>query len=314
VLDQTSKDNRRLTDSKLALERMPTFRLFGMDRYAGALLLALLLTLQPFRAHADLPDTINAIRVSGCGGRPGVNRPLHPRHQLDEVARGTANGRPLHDALLAGGYNAAQSSSIHVATPGGDMAIGRLLAQHFCAQISEPAVRDMGIAQHGIDTWIVLATPLVTPSLQDAPAVSRRVLELVNQARAHPRSCGSTTFSAASSLKLSRPLTDAALEHSFDMAKRNYFDHHGADGSTPESRVTHAGYSWRVVGENIAAGVPTPEEVVQGWLQSAAHCQNLMDPRFTDMGVAYVVDPKNPSVIVWTQVFAVPRSAGRPHA
>ena len=66
-------------------------------------------------------------------------------------------------------------------------------------------------------------------------------------------------------------------------------------------------------GENLAAGVPTPEEAVAGWLQSPAHCQNLMDPRFTDMGVGFTVNPKDPSVIFWTQVFAqaLPGSAAR---
>jgi uncharacterized protein YkwD len=90
------------------------------------------------------------------------------------------------------------------------------------------------------------------------------------------------------------------------MAARDYFDHTAPDGSTPASRVTRAGYAWRVVGENLAAGAATPEAAVAGWLHSAAHCQNLMDPRFTDMGVGYVVDPKSPSAIIWTQVFAQP--------
>jgi len=98
------------------------------------------------------------------------------------------------------------------------------------------------------------------------------------------------------------------------MATRDYFDHRGPDGSTPASRVTRAGYSWRVVGENIAAGVATPEEAVEGWLQSPAHCENLMDPRFVDMGVAYAVNPHNASVILWTQVFAATRSAAAPYS
>ena len=142
---------------------MPTIRLYGVRRPGGALLLALLLLTQPLAAHADLPDAINAIRAHGCGGHARGNPPLHPRHELDEVARAAANGRPLHDALSATGYNAEKSSSIHVATPGGDAVIAGLLAQHFCAQIDEPTLRDLGIAQRGVDTWIVLATPLAHP-------------------------------------------------------------------------------------------------------------------------------------------------------
>lgn len=276
-------------------------------RIAGALL-ALALTAHASSAAAALPDDINSIRLHGCGGRSGATRPLRVARKLDEAARRTAGGARLHDALLASGYGAEQSAAIHVATPGGDFATARLLEGHFCAQISEPMLREIGIARRGTDTWIVLAAPLSTARPQDAPIVSRRVLELVNAARAHARRCGSRSFDAAAALKLSAALGDAALAHTLDMTTRNYFDHSGADGSTPASRVTRAGYGWSVVGENIASGVATPEEAVQGWLQSPAHCENLMDPRFTEMGVAYMVNPNNPSVIFWTQDFAAPGS------
>lgn len=272
------------------------------------MILALALSAPPIRAQAALPDSINAIRLHGCGGRVSVNRPLRSARKLNEAARRTAAGARLHDALLAAGYSAEESAAIHVATPGGDGATARLLEQHFCAQISEPMEREIGIARRGTDTWIVLAAPLAPPPPQDAPAVSRRVLELVNEARAHARRCGRQSFDVTTPLKLSPALGNAALAHSLDMATRDYFDHGGGDGSTPASRVTRAGYAWRMVGENIASGVATPEEAVAGWLQSAAHCQNLMDPRFTDMGVGYMVNPKNPSVIFWTQVFAQARS------
>jgi uncharacterized protein YkwD len=274
---------------------------------AGAVL-ALALAAHASPAAAALPDNINTIRLHGCGGRPSASRPLRVAQRLDEAARRTAGGARLHDALLAAGYSAEESAAIHVATPGGDLATARLLEAHFCAQLSEPMMRDIGITHRGADTWIVLAAPLATPNPGDAPAVSRRVLELVNEARVHARRCGSKSFDATFALKLSSALGDAALAHSLDMATRNYFDHSGADGSTPASRVTRAGYGWGVVGENIAAGVASPEEAVQGWLHSPAHCENLMDPRFTDMGVAYMVNQKNPSGIFWTQVFAAPGS------
>jgi len=233
---------------------------------------------------------------------------------LDEAARRIANGADLHAALMASGYSAAQSSSIHIATTGGEFAAARLLEQRFCAQISESMLREIGVARDAGDTWIVLAAPLSAPLPADARAVSLRVLELVNQARAQARRCGSRFFNATSPLKLSAELAHAALAHSLDMGKRDYFEHQGPDGSTPASRVTRAGYAWQVVGENIAAGVATPDEAVDGWLHSPLHCENLMDPRFTDMGVAYGVSAMNPSVILWTQVFAAPRPGQESHA
>lgn len=71
--------------------------------------------------------------------------------------------------------------------------------------------------------------------------------------------------------------------------------------------MTRAGYEWRGSGENIASGQPDAETVVLGWLDSPGHCATLMEPRFTETGIAFALAPgKNPSVY-WTQVFATPR-------
>jgi uncharacterized protein YkwD len=90
------------------------------------------------------------------------------------------------------------------------------------------------------------------------------------------------------------------------MAGRGTLSHTGGDGSTHAERATRAGYRWRVVGENIAAGQPTPEQVVAGWLKSAAHCTNLMDPEFSEMGVAYAAAPRDARGIYWVQLFGAP--------
>src|SRR5476651_82069 len=187
-------------------------------RFIGAISLAAIFAAGPVSAYAALPDAINAIRLHGCGGRPAGKHPLQLARELDEVARRIANGANLHAALNASGYSAEQTASIHIATSGGDRAAARLLEQHFCAQISEPMLREIGVARRGADIWIVLAAPLATPRPGDAPAVSRRVLELVNQARAHSRACGRKAFNAAPPLQLSVALTNAALAHSLDMA------------------------------------------------------------------------------------------------
>jgi uncharacterized protein YkwD len=91
------------------------------------------------------------------------------------------------------------------------------------------------------------------------------------------------------------------------MANKKFFDHRGSDGSTVGPRAARVGYKWRTVGENIAVGVETPEDVVQGWLDSPGHCANIMAPGFTEMGIAFVVDRKSEAGIYWTQVFAAPR-------
>jgi uncharacterized protein YkwD len=73
-------------------------------------------------------------------------------------------------------------------------------------------------------------------------------------------------------------------------------------------RVESAGFGdHRIVGENIAAGAMTVEEVTQGWLSSPAHCENIMDGRFTLIGIGYAENPRTRSAVFWTQVFAAHR-------
>ena len=82
--------------------------------------------------------------------------------------------------------------------------------------------------------------------------------------------------------------------------------HNGHDGSSPAERVTRSGYRWRLVGENLAVGITTPEEVVSGWIGSPHHCENLMSPGFSQMAVAFAVNSASRGGIFWTQVFAAP--------
>jgi uncharacterized protein YkwD len=165
----------------------------------------------------------------------------------------------------------------------------------------------MGIERRGQNIWIVLAAPFAAPALEDTREVSERVVDLANEARSRSRRCGSKSFPAAPPLTLAAKLTRAAREHAQDMAKHSELAHEGSDGSTPAQRVTREGYAWRTVGENVAAGPTTADEVMAGWLASPGHCENLMDPRFTEMGLAYTVDSTSDSGVYWAQVFAAPR-------
>jgi uncharacterized protein YkwD len=92
------------------------------------------------------------------------------------------------------------------------------------------------------------------------------------------------------------------------MAAHAEFDHRGHDGSSPSARVEGAGYTnYVIVGENIAAGVMTPAEVTEGWLRSPPHCENLMDGRFSEIGIAFAVSYSSGELVYWTQDFAAPR-------
>jgi uncharacterized protein YkwD len=83
-------------------------------------------------------------------------------------------------------------------------------------------------------------------------------------------------------------------------------DHTGRDGSTPQQRIGATGYSWVEAGENLASGVMSADAVVAGWLQSPGHCANLMEPAYTEMGVAYAVNPRDAAGIYWALEFGRP--------
>ena len=154
-----------------------------------------------------------------------------------------------------------------------------------------------------------LLMPQAVPTADQAQAVSHQVLELVNEARAKKRRCGWKRFSPSTPLVSSDALQRAALAHAEDMAERRVLSHAGQDGSTPGERATRSGYQWRVVGENIAAGQSTAEQVVEEWLESPQHCGNLMSPDYSEMGVAFAVAPQGEMGIYWVQLFAAPLPA-----
>src|ERR1700675_1152925 len=92
------------------------------------------------------------------------------------------------------------------------------------------------------------------------------------------------------------------------MAGHNYFEHEDLSGHSPADRVRAVGYQEKLVGENIAYGPKSAEEVVQGWLDSPGHCENIMDPRFAEMGIAYARGPVSKHGLYGVQLLADPQA------
>ncbi len=127
-------------------------------------------------------------------------------------------------------------------------------------------------------------------------------LRIVNAYRAAGATCGSRgRFAPAVALTLNSRLTSAAYGHSADMAANTYFSHTSLDGRSMVDRINAVGYAWSTVGENIAGGYHTVQDVVAGWMASDGHCANLMNPRFTEMGLACARNPSSTYRIYWTQ-------------
>ena len=87
------------------------------------------------------------------------------------------------------------------------------------------------------------------------------------------------------------------------MSAKNYFSHTSLDGSSMRDRIERQGYGWSSIGENIAAGYRTAESVVTGWMNSPGHRANILNCRFTEIGVGFHNN-------YWTQNFGTPRGGG----
>lgn len=258
--------------------------------------------------RAALIELVNAYRAApqGCDGRRAPPlAPLVAQRALAGVQIGP--GIFLDQALERAGYPVARAEVISVSGALDARAVMETLARHYCRTLRSTEFSAIGAGRQG-GTWqIVLAQPAPPPRVAQLPGqrqTSAAILAAVNAARAVARRCGEHAAAPAPPLMLNEALADAALAHSRDMARQGYFSHQGKDGRSVAERALGAGYRWRRIGENIAIGQESPDEVVAGWLASPTHCASIMDAGFTDMGVAYAVSGK--ARAYWTQVFGTP--------
>jgi uncharacterized protein YkwD len=250
-------------------------------------------------------STARTLRLRGCDGHSGIRAPLRSNAALNAAAAQWSRGGKLKAAIERSGYREDQSAGLHLS--GTAQALSDALALHLCAALTDQTLIDAGTYERGSDTWIILAAPFAAPSADAGDTVANDMLRLVNAARAEPQHCGRSIMAAAAPLRLNALLSRAALTHAQDMLRYSYFEHAGHDGSSPALRIAATGYRYRIVGENIALGPETPQEAVRGWMSSPGHCQNIMDARFAEMGVAYTASRSGEPRIYWVQEFAAAR-------
>ncbi len=127
----------------------------------------------------------------------------------------------------------------------------------------------------------------VPPAQASTVRLGNVALCLVNQER---------TSRGLKPLKLNKRLTKAATRHARDMVAKGYFSHDTLGGGDFVDRIRKAGYmaprAFPTLGEDLAWGsgsLGTPRSIVQGWMESPGHRENILEPKFREagMGVAY---------------------------
>lgn len=129
------------------------------------------------------------------------------------------------------------------------------------------------------------STPSTKPSQPSEPAgtteqsnFASEVVTLVNKERAN---------AGLKPLTVHAKLTTVALDKAKDMSNNNYFSHTSPTHGSPFDMMKAYGISYGYAGENIAKGQRTPQEVMNSWMNSQGHRENILSPNFTMIGVGY---------------------------
>ncbi|MED4690838.1 CAP domain-containing protein [Peribacillus frigoritolerans] len=163
---------------------------------------------------------------------------------------------------------------------------------------SKPAAKPAAPAAKPAAPAAKPAAPEVTPdkstdkkpeTSSELSAFEQEVVKLTNAEREKQ---------GLAALKIDTELSKVARIKSQDMKDKNYFDHNSPTYGSPFDMMKQFGISYKTAGENIAQGQQTPEEVVQAWMNSQGHRENIMNSSFTHIGVGYVESGN-----YWTQQF-----------
>ena len=99
-------------------------------------------------------------------------------------------------------------------------------------------------------------------------------------------------------------LDRVAQAYADDMLRRSYYGHKSPGGETVRERTLAGGYPLRFVGENIARGQSTVDEVIDGWMASDEHRENILSKVFSDAGFGLAIGRnKGGFQVIWVQVF-----------
>jgi uncharacterized protein YkwD len=142
-----------------------------------------------------------------------------------------------------------------------------------------------------VAVWTVQADP---PAKFQMSKEEKELLDLTNQERKKNN---------VPPLKPNPTLFKVARAHSANMAKQGKMDH-VLDNKKPPQRVKEAGYKYLSTGENIAFGNYPLEKLVEAWMGSKLHRANILNKKFTEIGLGIV--PDKDGVPYFTQVFGKP--------
>ncbi len=136
--------------------------------------------------------------------------------------------------------------------------------------------------------------PAAKENMEEFSSFISRELYIINGYRAEK---------GVSPLKLSSNLTVIACARAEEIAWSGKHSHTRPNGLRFSSILKEAGIKEGTVGENIGWGYSTVNEVCKEWKNSESHYENIMNPKFTEIGIGVAADPDPDRKLCWTQIF-----------
>jgi uncharacterized protein YkwD len=193
-------------------------------------------------------------------------------------------GRKTEARLSDAGYK-AQSSRFYISAGQGsaEAMIREMMSEDWGRDmVLNPAFRHVAVGYGGNGTMYrhYWAIGFAAPAIENMDALAVEVVRLVNIERGKH---------GAGPLAINAKLSRSAQFHAQFMADNDCFEHLCPSEPNLGRRVRNAGYEWRAVAENIAAGQQDAAEVVDSWMHSPGHRANILNPRYREIGIGYVL-------------------------
>jgi uncharacterized protein YkwD len=133
----------------------------------------------------------------------------------------------------------------------------------------------------------------------------QRAVEQLNALRRQPAPCAAAS-SAMQRLSWESRLAASATEQARDIALQDRLSHTDSRNRGLGTRLRSVGYAAAGAGENLAAGQTDIDDAFQAWLASPSHCANLMQPEYSDVGLACVQRRGSRYERFWVAHFGAP--------
>jgi len=151
---------------------------------------------------------------------------------------------------------------------------------------------DKGTLMRGTTTLLNNVYSTLTNPMSENNDFESQVAILVNQERANV---------GLPPLELINQISEVARIKGRDLRDRNYFSHQSPIYGSPFDMLEAFGIRYSYAGENIAKGQRTPKAVMNGWMDSPGHKENILNSNYKEIGVGFVKDTNDTNY--WVQLF-----------